>query len=37
VPRLIAAAEAIGIKDRVTVLREGETLIEPVRRKQQAS
>jgi L-ascorbate metabolism protein UlaG (beta-lactamase superfamily) len=37
VPRLIAAAEAIGIKDRVTVLREGETLIEPVHRKQQAS
>jgi len=37
VPRLIAAANAAGIKDRVTVLREGETLIEPVRQKQQAS
>lgn len=36
VPRLLAAAEAAGVAERVTVLREGQTLIEPATLKQQA-
>lgn len=36
VPRLLSAAEAAGVRDRVTVLDEGETLIQPATLKQQA-
>lgn len=36
VPRLLAAADKARVRERVTVLREGETLIQPAALKQQA-